>query len=144
MVKFTAAIFAALLFIKANTNQAQNKIQGTLIDSFSTTPLAFATIKVLEQNKSTVTDFNGFFELKNIGFPAQLKISYFGYITKFITVDSSSTEIKIELAPAAKSIKKLVVKGDPISEKRREQPLTVESMGLSAIKATPAAISMRV
>jgi len=118
---------------------AQTKIEGSIVDSFATTPLAFVTIKVVDQSKSTVTDFNGYFELKNINLPAQLKISFFGYFTKLISVDSNTKNLKIELAPAAKSVKKVVVKGDPISEKRREQPLTVESMGLSAIKATPAA-----
>ena len=132
-------LVSGLLVITTLSAQAQNKIQGTILDSFATTPLAFATVKVLDQNKSTVTDFNGFFELKNIQLPAKLKISFFGYFTKIVPVDSTNKDLKIELAPAAKSVKKVVVKGDPISEKKREQPLTVESMGLSAIKATPAA-----
>lgn len=117
---------------------AQTTLKGQIKDSMLNTGISFASVKAIGQNRTTVTDYDGYFTFKNITLPITLKISYFGFESKSVTIDSIEPNLVIYISQAAKNIKKVVIKGDPISEKQREQPLTVESMGLGAIKATPA------
>jgi len=122
-----------------NTLSAQSNLKGVIKDTFNNEPIAMVSIKFLEQSKTVYTDFDGNFIAKDIVFPAKIKVSYFGYIDKEIVVDSAISNLEIFISPAAKLLQAVIIKGDKISEKLREQPLTIESMGINAIKATPAA-----
>ncbi len=60
------AILIFLLF-QAFILQAQNgTLQGTILDSKTSDPLIGATIKIVNSDKGTATDIDGFFSITNI------------------------------------------------------------------------------
>ena len=72
------------------------KVVGSLIDSAKMEPLMYCNVTILEKEDSSFvkgasTDLNGYFEVKDV--PAGeywLRISYIGYVTRFVPVSVSN------------------------------------------------------
>ena len=83
--------------IKSTTVERNITVKGTIVDQDGL-PLPSATILLVGTNKGTTTDFDGHFE-----FPEKLKkgdmlsISYVGYESKKVKIDSDSTDTNIQL-----------------------------------------------
>ncbi len=117
----------------------QSLIKGKIIDEISGDPLIGANV-VLKSDPSigTITDFDGYFELKVDNFPIVINISYIGYAEIDYTVESPSDDIKIKMSEDAVMIDMGVeIKGQRISDKQKAAPLTIESLDILAIKETP-------
>ncbi len=69
-----------------------------------------ATVKVVESQKGTVTDFDGNFTIPQVKVGETVNISYVGYETQTVKV-SGSAPIMITLKPDAKTIDEVVVVG---------------------------------
>ena len=88
----------------------------------------------------TISDENGSFSLKVNSFPVTLKVSYLGYSDKQVAVKSPNQKLSIIMKEAKENVLTgAVVKASRITEKQKEAPLTVESIGIKAIKDAPAA-----
>ena len=116
------------------------EVSGTIKDSKSGEPLFAASVVITGTTVGATTDFDGKFKF-NAGQepPFSLTISYIGYLKKEVQVTSLSGPIKIELETDAVMLKSVEIVESRISEKQQESALTVESMDIIAIKATPAA-----
>ncbi len=131
----------ALLLLIPFSLQAQTKISGTVTDEENGDPLIGAGIIIKETGAGTVTDYDGYFELKiKEELPVTLKVSYIGYLTKEITLTQqlAAKPLNIALSSDAVTIETVEITGQRISEKQKESPLTVESMDALAIRETPA------
>lgn len=120
-------------------SSGQTVIRGEILDANNGDPLIGASlIQKTDPGNGTVSDFDGSFELKiKDALPVILVCSYTGYESQEITVTDDSN-LKIELSDDAITLDVSVeVIGQAVSEKQQAAPLTVESMGLAAIKATP-------
>ena len=124
----------------AQTTVAQTVIRGEIVDANNGDPLIGASIiQKTDPSTGTVTDYDGSFELKlKDALPITVICSYIGYADKEISITDASN-LKVELSDDAVTLDVVVeVKGQAVSEKQQAAPLTVESMGLAAIKAAPA------
>ncbi|MCB0735237.1 MAG: TonB-dependent receptor [Bacteroidetes bacterium] len=116
---------------------AQN-IKGVVLDP-DKKPLAGAGVVVQGTSNGTGTNQDGSFDLTVPSFPVNLEVSYLGYETKVVTVGAASTNLRIQMSEVSSDFDVVEVKADRVSEKQKEEPLTVESIGLKAIQEAPAA-----
>ncbi|MFN8288171.1 MAG: TonB-dependent receptor [Chitinophagales bacterium] len=120
---------------------AQN-ISGTIQDKQNNEPLIGATVAIKGTGVGTVTDIDGKFNLPvNQQPPFTLSISYIGYTTQEFEIKTTADlkrTFAVKLATEEKVMTDVVVVDTRITQKQKESPLTVESMGLQAIKQTAA------
>jgi iron complex outermembrane receptor protein len=133
-------LFAALLF--AVTVSAQ-EISGILLDNQSGEPLISATVLEKGTQNGALTDVDGKFTLKlSQPLPLTLTFSYIGYTSQEIEL-KTATDLKrsftIKLVSNEVQLKGVEIVDTRVTEKQQQNPLTVESMGLQAIKAAPTA-----
>ena len=133
-------IFVALLFL-SNSLYAQIKISGTVIDSTSNVALKNVSVLVAEKNIGTLTDSNGFFELKGLH-PSQytLQFKYIGYETKVVKVDLSNQNINlnIKLKPVIIETQEIVVTGG-YTTTQHDNAVKIDVMQRSELQSTGAA-----
>ncbi len=115
-------------------------LSGVVLDKAGA-PLIAADILVKGKQNGASTDENGRFELVVKSLPVTLIVSYQGFENySYVVKDQSqATNIKITLSPTKARLGTTVVKVDRVSEKQKESPLTVESLGIKAIKEAPSA-----
>lgn len=117
---------------------AQNTLKGKVIDQRTGEELIGASIT--EKNNPSngiTTDFDGTFELKVDQIPVDLIVSYIGYREIEFNVKSNKDRLVIKLEEDAVTIDLgIEIKGQRIDEKKKESPLTVESLDAIAIKQT--------
>jgi len=119
---------------------AQTIIRGEVLDSGNNDPLIGATVVLMGTSTGVVTDWDGSFELKtDQPLPLTITISYTGYAAENLEVTDTDKSIKIKLNEDAVTIDVVEVKGRRISEKKKQSPLTIETMDNIAIKETPSA-----
>lgn len=87
--------------------QQDGKIMGVVSDAFG--PIAGANVVVKGTTNGTITDMDGRFSL-DAPKGAKLQISYIGYITKELTVDTK-TDYVIELVEDSQALEEVVVVG---------------------------------
>lgn len=117
---------------------AQNTLKGKVIDQRTGEELIGASIT--EKNNPSngiTTDFDGTFELKVEKIPVDLVVSYIGYKEIEFNVTNNKDRLVIKLEEDAVTIDLgIEIKGQRIDEKKKESPLTVESLDAIAIKQT--------
>lgn len=91
-----------------SVNQQTKTIKGQVVDATGT-PIIGASILVKGTTEGTITDYEGNFVL-DVPKGAVLSVSYIGYVTREITVSSSST-YKIVLKEDTKALDEVVVVG---------------------------------
>ena len=102
-------------------------------------PLIGATVQIEGTTIGAITDLDGNFKFKSeTNPPFNLKISYIGYEDQTIEFLKAGQKIDVKMAPSAVMLEAFEVSDFRISEKQRQDPLTVESMDILAIKETPA------
>ena len=89
-VFFGMSVFSHTLFQEQNKTQTFKEFKGSVMDSKSKKPLAFATLNVNETNISTVTNSDGAFLLKvpEIMAVQNITISFLGYQTKIVPLSN--------------------------------------------------------
>jgi len=70
---------------------AQHKVSGTITEAGTDLPLIGATIYEKDKTVGTVTDLDGKYELEVSDAKATLVISYIGFTTQEIEIDSKAT-----------------------------------------------------
>lgn len=131
-------ILFALGFLLFQNAMAQETIKGKVTDKGNGEPLIGAGIRVKNTEIGTITDVDGNFVLRVDKLPVTLVISYVGYTEQEIIIRNNEVRT-ISLAEDSKALSEVVVKKIRVSEKQKESALTVESIGLKAIKEAPAA-----
>ena len=91
---YGSSTFATTAFQEFDKVQNFTEFKGTVIDSKSKAPLAFATLNVNESNISTITNSEGEFLLKvsNTLVEQEITISFLGYQTKTIPLSNLNGE----------------------------------------------------
>lgn len=90
MLKFSLIAFLIFLLSSSIYSQQYGTIEGTVIDSTNNSPLAFASVSVINENDNKVatganTDENGKFKIEDIPFGSyKLEVTFIGYSTKII------------------------------------------------------------
>jgi iron complex outermembrane receptor protein len=131
-----ALFFMLLLGVDLNaqtvSGTATNEENQPLIGAYVTVPSV--------PGLGAITDETGAFSLKVASLPVTLKLSYLGYTDLEIKVSDASKKINAVMVESNENVLTgATVRASRVSEKQKEQPLTVESMGLKAIQDAPAA-----
>lgn len=106
---------ALLLF--AVVVQAQNLLQGRVIDEASGAGIPFVSVGILGTNNASVSNENGDFVLKAPAYPAKLRCSHVSYLTSDLVLqESSAGAIIVKLKPASISLNTVTI--DPYQGQR--------------------------
>ena len=134
------ALLALLLpccFAVAATAQ-QYKLRGVVSDGITGETLPGANVAIKGTTIRTVTDLDGRFELGvNELPPYTLVVSFVGFSTQELYVESLDKELKFKMSTDQVLLQQADVVGSRISEKQKQAPLTVESMDVIAIREAP-------
>src|SRR6185369_5365523 len=95
---FFAALVSGVCFFTPENIFAQQTVNGTVKDGVNGNPLVGATIGIKGGNKKTVSDDKGAFAITVPDNNSVIAISYVGYVTQEISVESR-TSIEITLIP---------------------------------------------
>ena len=138
-MKLHTAIFTLLyLLIGSLAVFSQNQIKGKILDPSSGEELIGATVKIKGSSVGGITDINGEFSINTtLSPPITIEVSYVGYSSREIVVNSFDEKIKVGLKSSSQELEAVEVVSR-ISEKAKEAPLTVETMTINGIKETPA------
>jgi iron complex outermembrane receptor protein len=126
-IKKTGAVII-LFIMMASITVAQNKITGTVTDNTNNKALSFVNVFLPEQNKGTLTDENGAFELTNL--PKgnfKIQFSYVGYktILKSLVNNTTGMVLNIKMEPAVLQSEEVVVSGGTYSS-QHENAIKIE------------------
>lgn len=133
-------LFICLMFGWATMATAQTTISGTVTDAGNRETLIGATVILKGTTEGTTTDLDGqFLFTTNRALPVTLVVSFVGYNTVELVLADRTTNLAVSLSPAGLELDKVEVRGSRISEERKKEPLTLETMDIIAIKETPAA-----
>jgi len=127
----------ALLSIIGLSANAQISISGKVKDNATSEPVFGAAVLVKGSNKGVSTDFDGIFKIDVASVPVTIQISFIGYFTEEVVVTDPSKDINVRLKTNEIMIDAAEIVGERISEKQKQEALTIESMDLIAIKEAP-------
>ncbi|MGL2999883.1 TonB-dependent receptor domain-containing protein [Flavobacterium sp. RSSB_23] len=126
---FLSLFFCGLTF-------AQNSISGSVSDR-NGQPIPGVNVKVIGQDASTATDFDGKFILKSVlSLPVKIEISSLGFTTQVLNVTSYNQKIVVKLLDEETKLDEIVVSASRTPERVLESPVTIERMGIAEIKKT--------
>jgi outer membrane receptor protein involved in Fe transport len=132
LVTLLLLLYSASSYSQTISGKVKNKNGEELISAYITAPA--------EKGIGAITDDNGNFNIKVPSLPITLRISYLGYEDQDISVTSAAKSLKITMQESSENVLTgAVVKASRVTEKQKEAPLTVESIGIEAIKDAPAA-----
>jgi iron complex outermembrane receptor protein len=126
-----------LLLLAVLSSKAQD-IRGKVVDELGD-PLIGAAVKLKNRSGGTITDEQGMFYLTGVSLPVGLVITYVGFDPKEIVASKEGYIGTITLGENSEQLEEAIVKRSRITEKQKESPLTVESLGVKAIQEAPAA-----
>ncbi len=133
-------LYLLLSFLVLSSLSAQVTISGSIVDAENNDPLIGATILVRETSEGEVTDYNGEFTLSTEAeFPMALLINFMGYEEQELVLTENNSPLKIQMSSGGVILETINVKGQRLSEERKKEPLSVETLDLIAIKETPSA-----
>ncbi|AMP99397.1 hypothetical protein AY601_2508 [Pedobacter cryoconitis] len=110
MYKSGTVLFLLLLFSSICV-LAQQRISGVIVEKNTGSPVVFATVQAQNQ-KSTLTNGNGEFELTVTSLPVTLLITHLNYAGGSFEVKTADAQLKIELDPQVMTLKEVSV-GNP-------------------------------
>lgn len=132
--------FLLLLLLCLSAITSAQTISGILLDAQTGEPLIAASVVVKGTSTGAVTDIDGKFSLTITQQPPYtLAFSYVGFETKEVEIKTAADlkqSFNIKLGTSEKLLGQVEIVDTRITEKQQQNPLTVESMGLTAIKQT--------
>ncbi len=140
-MKKTIALFCVLGLCFASTPLFAQSISGVITDEDG---MALIGTNVLVQNTTigAISDANGRFELDyDGGFPVTLVVSYIGYVTQEVQVQSATNNLQIELVQEVILGQELVVSASRRPEKLQEAPAAVSVLSTEELSASGGAVT---
>jgi hypothetical protein len=137
-MKKTILLTLLSIYYLALTWGQTGSIQGTILDKKTADPLIGATIQLVDTDKGTATDIDGFFSMEKIPIGTySIRISYISYEEQVIpgvsVQEGQVTSLKHHLAEASATLQEVVV----VSEKVRTNEVAI----LSEIKSAMQVVS---
>jgi iron complex outermembrane recepter protein len=135
-VTFTCLIVSLLMLICACpcSLYGQVTIKGRVLDNATSEPLIGGTVLVMNTSLGASVNFDGEFVVQVPRLPVDLMAKVIGYDSLMVTVTSSKELIIMRMNASSMETGTVQIVGDRISEKQKQNPLTVETMDGIAIK----------
>lgn len=132
-----------LALLLAGVQLVAQEISGILFDKRSGETLVGASVFVKGTTEGAQTDIDGKFKFKVTKTPPfTLVFSYIGYDAYEIEVKNMAqvkNQLQVRLGESENLLEAVEIVDSRITEKQKENPLTIESMGLQQIKQTASA-----
>ena len=139
LLKHTSFLVIGLLFSTLSFSQGGFIVSGKIYDSVNQQSLAGATIKVKGSTTGTVAKDDGSFSLKVLQpLPVTLVVSSVGFKTQEFTVSNNQGNLSLALQTESFFAGQVVVSASRIPESILKSPVSIEKLGLQAIKESPA------
>jgi iron complex outermembrane receptor protein len=138
-MNYRTYIFLVTILLLNCITQAQNIIQGVIIDKKTKELLIGANIIIENNKQGAISDIDGVFIITYNELPITLECSYIGYKNNSLTITENSQDVTIMLSKDKLILNNINVTDTRLSEKLKQSPVTIESMDIIAIKETPAA-----
>ncbi len=139
LVGFTALMLLMLPYLV----HAQNlTLTGNVKSSSTNEKVGAVSVTLKGTSFGTFTNDNGNFRLTvptSIAFPATLVVSSIGYDAKEIIINAAGDVSTVTLTPSASLSEEVVVAATRLPTRILESPVSIERVGLSAIRNAPAA-----
>ncbi|MCS6819564.1 MAG: TonB-dependent receptor, partial [Chitinophagales bacterium] len=136
-------LFSFLCALLGLSKVCAQEISGILFDKRTGEPLVGASVFIKGTTNGAQTDVNGRFKFKAQQEPPYtLVFSYVGYENYEMEVKSAAqvkNQLTIRLTESENVLSDVEIVDTRITEKQKENPLTIESMGLQQIKQTASA-----
>jgi len=137
---YKATLLLPLFLLLFSSNAySQFTVNGTVIDSESEEPLFGVTVVDTETGDGAATDINGEFSLNLPGGSATLRVTYIGYLTKNVNVESngnSIVDLVVELSPDISRLDEVVVTGLASTVKRSNLANAVSTVSSKELAGT--------
>ncbi|MES2691576.1 MAG: carboxypeptidase-like regulatory domain-containing protein [Bacteroidota bacterium] len=131
------ALFMHVSYLHAQDAQI---IKGIIKDNKTGEALIGATVVIKGTTAGAATDYDGNFSIKtSLPPPYILVITYVGYQQQETTVSDLAKPVTIKIEQNVTQLKEAEIRDSRISERQKQNPVTVETMDALAIKQTPAA-----
>ncbi len=131
-----------LILVFSGIALAQNnllQITGQIHDKKSNEALVGAVVNVKGTTIASTTNGDGKFVLKTaFKFPFTLLVSYSGYDTQELLIESEKTDLKFQLNPQVLLINEVVVSASRTEESILKSPVAIDKLDIIAIRETPA------
>lgn len=119
-----------------NENQQQRRtVTGQVVDNLGE-PIIGANVKEAGTANGTITDMNGEFSL-SIAETGQLEISFIGYVTQKVPVNSSN-RVKVEMREDALALDEVVITGFGLAQKKATLTGAISTIGAKDIERSSA------
>lgn len=97
-------------YIAISNSASTINISGKLIDTNTGLALAGGTIKLLKNEKGTVSDQNGYYKLNNVSENDSIAISYLGYKEQLFLAKELKNNAKILLSESSNQLNEIIIK----------------------------------
>jgi outer membrane cobalamin receptor len=133
-IKSNTAIFYLILVFCSLNIYGQKSTTGVIIDQTST-PIADATIEIIELNIATKTDEDGKFSIALPSGEWTLKISHFGYENHSQKINTNSKQnIQIQLKKQSNQLAEIVIKGKTAAKRQKETGFNIEIINTKEVQ----------
>lgn len=134
---YLLAFLLAICSFATPSNLSGQTLRGTISDAQSSDPLGGALIRVVDSKDGAYTDALGRFSLKvTQSVPLKIIVTYIGYDTLNYTVKSLDKSIDLVLEQNQLDMESVDIYAERRSKLQEELSLTVESIGIEAMKNT--------
>lgn len=132
-------LWVMLLVFFSNRATAQSQISGTVTDNQTGKAISSVTVLAPETATGAFTDNRGRFNLTtSSSFPFTLVFSIIGYKSDTVLV-SSGNALQIKMQPSQVIGTEIVVAASRVPENILKSPVSIEHIGIQAIRQTPSA-----
>jgi len=113
---------------------AQHSIKGVIKDNKTKEVLAGVELYFVELHKGTTTDFDGYFEIKNIpNKELKMLVNYLGYKTKTITINKETKKLTIFLDQTETHLDEIII-STPFNKIQSQNVMKVEHYKMKDLK----------
>lgn len=130
--KIPFAVMLLLLFFTAFQLQAQNSIDGEVVDATTGEPLFGVSVLNVNTGTGTSTDLDGEFTISFSG-STTLRFSYIGYRDQDVDITPQTSSLTVQLEAEVSALDELVVTGLASTVKRSNLANAVSSINASQI-----------
>lgn len=109
-------------------------LTGTVRNSITKDPVPSVSVLVKGQSSGTFTNEDGTFKINVDRTPVVLLFSSVGYENQELTVNDATTPIELDFTPASSLGQEVVVSASRTPERILESPVSIERVGVAAIR----------
>ena len=129
-------IIVIFILLLTSASFAQKSVSGTIIDAKSGESIPGATVLIENTSVGTTTDFDGNFQITGENNNFTLLISFVGYKTERIDVNSETTKLNVKLSEDAAQLDEVVVTANKIAQRSQDVPLSITAVGAKELSRT--------